>query len=133
MAWLRICNGPCIGPGGIYGVSPAPKWLTIEAQLETEPAWKQKGWFPIAGDGNGNQYVLDSNAGSNTQHPIYFLDHEVSMLVPAYVVASNLWIFLIFLLQYELDREQNQRSSWPFRKAAVLFADPAIGRLTRQL
>ncbi|MCC2672066.1 MAG: hypothetical protein K0Q72_4538, partial [Armatimonadetes bacterium] len=26
--WLRLCNAPCVGPGGLYGVAPAPTWLS---------------------------------------------------------------------------------------------------------
>ena len=57
-----------------------------------------------------------------------FLDHEISLKEPAYIVASNLWQFLRFLLQAELDRLQNRASGWPFDEASVLKADPELAR-----
>jgi hypothetical protein len=126
--WLRTCNGPCVGPGGIYGVSPAPDFLSIEAHLASVPDWKTRGWFPVAGDGCGNHYVLDSNSGSGDQHPIYFIDHELSLTEPQYIVASNLWQFLRFLLQAELDRLHGIPPSWPFHEATVRAADPGLAQ-----
>jgi len=124
--WLSSCNGPCVGPGGLYGIAPAPRWLTIEDHWEPMPEWKVRGWIPVAGDGVGNQYILDSHSGSGDQHPIYFLDHEASLLQPVYIVASNLWQFLRFLLQTELDQAQGKRAVWPFQEAVVLTADPGL-------
>lgn len=126
--WLSTCNAPCIGPGGLYGIAPARNSLSIREHLASEPEWIRKGWIPVAGDGNGDYYVLDSHTGAAESHPVYFLDHEISLKEPAYIVASNLWQFLRFLLQAELDRLQNRSSGWPFNEASVLKADPELGR-----
>jgi hypothetical protein len=40
---------------------------------------------------------------------------------PAYLVASDLWRFLVLLLQRELGDRR-----WPFDAAAVLHADPRL-------
>ncbi|MHB9134685.1 MAG: SMI1/KNR4 family protein [Armatimonadota bacterium] len=126
MDWLKMYNGPCVGPGGIYGIAPAREFLTIEMQFKLHPGWKEKGWFPVAGDGVGNEYVLDSSTGKDLHHPIYFLDHEESVDQPAYIVASNLWTFLWFLLQSEMEHDQHKVSCWPFNKEKVLAVDPAL-------
>ena len=124
--WIRTCNGPCVGPGGIYGVAPAPELLTIEAHLAMEPDWKNRGWIPVAGDGLGNQYILDSKSGSGDRHPICFMDHESSWIEPQYIVASNLWQFLRSLFQTELDQSHGIPTTWPFNEIQVRAADPGL-------
>ena len=129
--WLKICNGPIVGPGGIYGVAPADKFVRIEAHFELYPEWKDRGWFPIAGDGCGDLYLLDSSSGSEERHPIVFID-QCEMLKPDYLIASDLWHFLYFLLQRELDYELTKKSHWPFDKARVLEIDPDIEQYAGQ-
>lgn len=57
-AWLRICRGAAIGPGGFFGNRPDRPSLDIPAYLALFPEWADKGWLPVAGDGCGNYYVL---------------------------------------------------------------------------
>jgi cell wall assembly regulator SMI1 len=124
--WLKISNGPCIGPGGIYGILPAIDYLLIEVKLNIFPEWQQYKWFPIAGDGNGNYYILDGNINCSGYHPIYFIDHEIDIYKPRYIVASNIWTFLYFLLQNEIDWENNKKMHWPQEKDYVISIDPYI-------
>ncbi len=126
--WLSQCNAPPIGPGGFYGVNPAPRWLLVETHLEQHPGWIEKQWIPVAGDGLGNYYVLDAERNLESRHPVYFIDHEFSFYDPKYVVASNLWIFLWFLLTDELKAERSV-SRWPFNKSFVLNNDPDLKTL----
>jgi hypothetical protein len=102
--WFQLCNGPCIGPGGVFGVAPASNWLQIEWHLKQHSAWLQKLWIPIAGDGLGN-YLIDASEQVVPYHPIYFVDHETSYNRPYYAVASSLWYFLYFLLQRETETD----------------------------
>ena len=128
--WLKMCNGPCVGPGGLFGVAPASEFLLMEVHLSYEPAWFVKGWIPVAGDGTGKYYVLDSRTEVKQGHPVFFLDHERGLNEPEYVVASNIWQFLRFLLQEELDRQRGGRSSWPFHADSVLTLDPVLASCT---
>lgn len=124
--WLQTCNAPCVGPGGLYGVAPAAPYLSMAAQLDLHPEWRALGWLPFAGDGMGNEYVMDLRCRSKNGHPIYFVDHEVSMTEPGYVVASGAWQFLRFLLQRELDDMATRTRRWPFQKDYVLAEDPEL-------
>lgn len=127
--WLKLCNGPCVGPGGLYGIAPAREFLRIEAELAINTEWKQRNWLPVAGDGTGNYYIIDANTECNGSHPIFFLDHEVSLIEPVYIVASNLWTFLLFILQSELDWENSHKTHWPFEKEYVLSIDPELEKI----
>ena len=128
-AWLKICNGPLVGPGGFYGVSPAIEFLRIDLKWELYPEWKTRHWFPIAGDGCGDYYLLDGNNEHDGFHPIYFIDHEIDLLTPNYLVASNIWTFLFCILQQEADLTNAKSLRWPFDKAYVLSIDPELGKL----
>jgi hypothetical protein len=119
--FLKLCNAPCIGPGGIFGVPPAPRHLLIESYYEIHPEWILQKWIPLAGDGVGNCYVLDTAYPLPDTAPVYFIDHEISFTEPDYIVASNLWIFLRFLLQAEMGV-----TGWPFNREFVLRADPHL-------
>ncbi len=117
--WLRMCNAPPIGPGGLFGISPDNPSLDIAAHLALCPGWRDNQWIPIAGDGNGNYYVLAGH--TDFGRPIFFVDHEIDLARPAYVVASDLWHFLRFLL-----REEQGIRYWPFDKQQVLADDPLL-------
>ena len=122
--WLRTSNGPLVGPGGVYGVPPAEKKLLITEHLKQNSAWQASRWIPVAGDGNGNTYVLDATPGIGSSHSVYFVDHEDER--ECYRVASNLWLFLRFLFLSELARVHQEKPHWPFDKSYVLHFDPAI-------
>jgi hypothetical protein len=87
------------------------------------PSWKDKGWIPVAGDGCGNYYVLATRGSGveTAKRPIYFVDTSMDREKPAYVVASDLWHFLRFILRDELGRDY-----WPFKKYRVLEEDPDL-------
>ena len=53
-SWLSLTNGPCVGPGGFYGIHPLRSHLDIEGYLSQFPDWKKREWIPVAGDGCGN-------------------------------------------------------------------------------
>lgn len=140
--WLQTCNGPCVGPGGLYGISQEREFLSMQKRLSLHPEWIDLGWIPLAGDGCGDEYVLDIKAGIAPNHPIYFLEHERTMLEPDYVVAVGVWRFLEMLLQDDLDcetliddemldnnelaNEFERVSWWPFKKERVLAANPEL-------
>jgi hypothetical protein len=121
--WLIMTNGPCVGPGGLFGIRPRRRHLDIEAHLKMYPSWSAKKWIPIAGDGCGNYYVVATGQECGGGYPVLFVDTSASPDIPAYIVASDLEHFVIFLLEAELgDR------SWPFRETSVIRADPNIVR-----
>jgi len=57
-AWLSVCRGARIGPGGLFGPRPDDPGIDMASQREFYPRWVELGWLPVAGDGCGNYYVL---------------------------------------------------------------------------
>lgn len=98
------------------GLCPGDDYLDIEARYRGYPHWRVRGWIPIAGDGLGNYYVLDTTRRTRSGHPILFLDHEQSEVeicdTPNYVAASNLWSFLRYLFLDELHAAYNLFDEW---------------------
>lgn len=119
--WLMISNGPCVGPGGIFGIKPQNSSLDIEKIISIYDCWKILRWIPMAGDGLGNYYVIDTAKKYKYGHPIYFIDTVEDIKKAEYVVASNIWSFIIFLLEKELGEYK-----WPFEKEYVIKNDPEI-------
>jgi cell wall assembly regulator SMI1 len=122
-ALLRICNGPAVGPGGIYGISTSSdddsrRSYLIADVLGSHPNWRQAGWLPIAGDGCGNEYVLSLKCDS---HPVLYVETCTNPDVAQYVVGSDLWHFLRFLLRREIGER-----GWPFCRDYVLGMDPRM-------
>jgi cell wall assembly regulator SMI1 len=120
-AWLRVCKGEAIGPGGVLGARPDHEAADMAARLALYPQWRSKGWLPVAGDGSGNCYVLlttDPLAGF-----VAFVDTMADPDRLDHVVATNLWQFLLFLFKRELGG-----SGWPFDPQAVLAEDPDLAR-----
>jgi len=118
--WLKISNGPCVGPGGMFGVQTQRRSLDIEELLTIYPEWRTQ-WIPVAGDGCGNYYVMPTATDAGIEPPVIFFDTTESTKKPAYVVASSLPHFLVFLFEEELGE-----SYWPFRKERVLAVDPDL-------
>jgi len=110
-SWLKVTNGPCIGPGGVYGVRPARDDFDIEQLFAIHPEWKQRGWVPIAGDGSGNHYVIFPHGDLR---PVGFVDAADDSESVTYVVASDALVFLSFLLRRELGER-----GWPFEPSFV--------------
>jgi hypothetical protein len=117
--WLRLANGARIGPGGLFGIDTR-KSLDIENYLREYPEWRENRWLPVAGDGTGNYYVLVVGRDDGCS-PVFFVDTHEDPAEPAYIVGSDLWQFLRFLLRKECgDR------GWPFSRDKVVMEDPAI-------
>jgi hypothetical protein len=119
--WLRTSNGPCVGPGGLFGIRPERSGQDIERIFDIFPTWKARKWIPIAGDGCGNHYVLPTEDDFGVGFPVVFVDNFVSSDSPAYIVASDLEHFLVELLEKELGKQ-----GWPFDRNHVLRNDPHI-------
>jgi hypothetical protein len=116
--FLRLSNGPCVGPGGIFGIRPAMDFLDIENVLGMHPGWRGRGWVPVAGDGCGNVYVA---VHSGKDWPVVFIDTMEDAEQPAFVVASGVLVFIVSLLEKELGK-----TGWPFNQAEVTRSDPRI-------
>lgn len=125
-AWLRVCRGEAIGPGGVFGIRPDDADHDIAATLARRPAWRERGWLPVAGDGCGNSYVL-LTAGPLTGF-VGFVDTIADPDGLDCLVASGLWQFLRFLFE----REQG-RTGWPFDQEVVLTQDPDLASAPRGL
>lgn len=123
-AWLNMSNGPCVGPGGLFGTGSVPRHLSIGHYLDLYPDWRRRQWLPVAGDGCGNYYVLVASSQFGPGNPVIFVEPMVDSLQPTYVAASNLWVFIDFLLRKELSQ-----SAWPFNAAEVVERDPEILRV----
>ena len=120
-AWLTVCNGLIAGPGGLYGASPPEDFLGIDFMLGLHPEWAARKWLPVAGDGNGNQYIMDASREHIDRDSIFFVDTSEDDLALCYIVGSTLPLFLEFLLE----REMGSRG-WPFDPAYVLARDAAM-------
>lgn len=120
-AWLLASNGPCVGPGGVFGIEPRREALDIERLMALRPIWHEKGWIPVAGDGCGNYYVVPCRGEFGEGEPVMFIDTMEDDSVPAYIAASDMWRFLRFLFKKELNE-----SKWPYDRDEVLKADPDI-------
>jgi hypothetical protein len=124
--WLRFTNGPCIGPGGIFGVKPLRTDQDMEGVYEYLPEFKRNQWLPIATDGCGDYYVLALASEPEPLRPVYFIDpYQVGGYSrPTYVVASELWLFFRFLFRKELGQR-----GWPFDSQSVLLSDPGLAQV----
>jgi hypothetical protein len=127
--WLRCRNGPCVGPGGVYGIETARDFLDIRGYLALYPEWRERGWIPIAGNGTGDRYVVDALQSLAPSQAVYFVDCHESTDEPAYVVASGVWRFLAFLFEKELGSGR----AWPFTRDYVLERDPEVGAIGDEL
>ena len=96
--WLEFMNSPCIGPGGLLGIDSPQSWLNIETVLQMYPSWRTNGWIPVAGDGCGNYFILNTSEHG----AVYFIDTARDANRLAYAVGSSLWSFLWFMLNREL-------------------------------
>jgi cell wall assembly regulator SMI1 len=102
-AWLSVCRGARIGPGGVFGQRPDTPDVDMVRRRNLFPGWAELGWLPVAGDGCGNYYVLaeDGTVGFvDTMKDPDRLDRQV---------ASDLLSFMIELLAHdqEVDRTRN--------------------------
>ncbi len=120
-SWLLACNGPCVGPGGVFGIKPSREDLDIEELLRLHPTWVDDGWIPVAGDGCGNYYLVASTGRFGDGEPIIFVDTMEDDSAPVYVAASSTWQFLRFLFKKELGQ-----SNWPYGHHEVTTDDPEI-------
>ena len=125
--WLRFTNGPCIGPGGIFGIHPRREHLDIEGIYEFVPEFKTNNWIPVGTDGCGDYYVLAVTSPDYPLQPVYFVDvwQDGRYSVPTYAVASSFLQFLRFLFRQELEREPG----WPFDSTMVLVIDPELAKV----
>lgn len=119
--WLRVCNGVIAGPGGLYGAAPPEDFLDIGGVLEMYPAWRENRWIPVAGDGTGNQYVLDATRQHLDADAVYFVDVSEDPDALSYVVGSSLGRFFRLLLLSDLGDRR-----WPFKQDHVSAEDPDL-------
>ena len=50
-AWLSVCRGAGIGPGGVFGPRPDRPSLDMAQRRDLFPAWMEQGWLPVTGAG----------------------------------------------------------------------------------
>jgi cell wall assembly regulator SMI1 len=120
--WLRVCKGDRIGPGGFYGVRYSPNVTDIASVLDWFPHWRERGWLPVGGDGNGDHYVLITNG--DLTGCVGFVD-QADIDAIDYIVATNLWTFLWFLLRDDSGEDRR----WPFDRNHVTAHDPAMATI----
>jgi hypothetical protein len=122
--WLQLTNGPCVGPGGYFGIHPKRLELDIEHILDIYPEFLAKKWIPVAGDGCGNYYVVPTHQEYGQGFPVLFIEAVVDYLSPAYIAASDLAHFLPWILEKELC--EIGEHGWPFDEQFVTNNDPQI-------
>jgi hypothetical protein len=94
-AWLSVCRGARIGPGGVFGPRPDDPGIDMASRRDLYPRWAGLGWLPVAGDGCGNYYVLTDDGA------VGFVD---TMKVPDQIdrqVAGDLLMFMTSLLAHD--------------------------------
>lgn len=123
--WLLMANGPCVGPGGLVGISTKRDSQDAASIFENYPVWRENGWFPVAGDGCGSYYVVATRNDYGDGEPVLFIDVNENSSQPAFLAASNTWSFLRFLLLKELDE-----THWPYSEPEVVGDDPEITSFT---
>lgn len=126
--WLLCHNGASVGPGGLYGVRALRESLDIEQEMSLFPAWRDKGWIPVSGDGCGNRYVCCTEKASVPADTVLFIDLIENSRSPSYAVATSMWHFIHGLLLEEIGE-----TWWPFEKNRVLLSDPALAQLEARL
>lgn len=119
--WLKLANGPCVGPGGFYGIQPHRSHLDMELFLSLHPSWLTQKWLPIAGDGCGNHYIMPTTSEYGSGYPVLFIDTSLTTDSPAYIVASDIEHFLVSMFEKELGKKE-----WPFNEESVLQSDPKL-------
>lgn len=128
-AWLRLTNGPCIGPGGFHGINPLRHELDIEYHYELRPVWQRLQWIPVAGDGCGNYYLIVTTQEFGKGNPIIFIDTMNGDETPTFVIASSFLVFARLILEKELEAAKDNYDydfPWPFDEAYTTTHDPEI-------
>jgi cell wall assembly regulator SMI1 len=126
-AWYAICGGIHCAPGGLLGPAAQDSDVDIREVMSwpTHVGWAAAGWLPVAGDGNGDYYVLDTTrAHLPNDDAVFFVDQSEPDDL-AYIVGSSLPRFLVFLMEHELES-----TGWPFDRAYVVARDPGIEAVT---
>lgn len=121
LEWLEVSNGAYVDSQFLTGIATGDH-LDMEMIYARFPNWVNAGFIPVAGDGLGNFYAIETREKYGSGQPIVFFDHEESMETPSFIVASR---FPIFLAEF-IDKETNHDSPWPYSKEAVLQIDPEI-------
>lgn len=96
-AWLSICRGARIGPGGVFGARPDDPSMDMAWMRDLYPQWAGSDLLPVAGDGCGNYYILAADG------TVGFMD---TMADPDRIdrrVANDLLSFMTSLLASEQD------------------------------
>lgn len=121
--WLRLCNGGYFGGEYLMGARPDRSQIDLGHWLALHPEWISLGWLPVAGDGCGNVWVVDTHYDRASQ-PVYFVDNCMSSEEAQYVAASDLWHFVLGHLSNELLAAGEPR--WPFARERTLAWDPDL-------
>lgn len=121
--WLSLCNGGYFGGEYLMGTRPDRPHVDIEGWLRLYPEWAGLGWLPVAGDGCGNVWVVDSQYDGENK-PVYFVDNCMSSEEAQYVAASDVWHFVRGHLANELLHPGECR--WPFARERTLAWDPDL-------
>jgi hypothetical protein len=110
----------------VFGIRTSREREDIEHVFGFLPEFRDLGWLPLGTDGCGCYYVLATRSVDLPLRPVYFIDpyQDGGYGMPTYAVASGLWPFLRFLFQSELSDR-----TWPFDRAVVLAADPALAEI----
>ena len=91
VAWLRLCRGDVIGPGGIFGARPDQPFIDMKHRRSYHREFFDRGWLPVAGDGCGNDYVLITHGPLAGK--VAFIETITDPDRIDYLVASDLWHF----------------------------------------
>ncbi len=124
--WLEIANGACVSAGGLFGIYTKRKHVLtgIEEIYDLHPEWKQRGWIPLASDGCGNYYIMPTAQEFGRGWPVFLFDMAEAPEGSRYIVASNIWKFLLWYLEMSISDEY--LSGWLFDRDQATQRDPDL-------
>lgn len=122
LTWLRFTNGPVIGPGRTFGVGTGAKWGDAALALARHAGWAEAGYFPLANDGCGNYFLVDTHCGC-----VGLVDPMVDGDAFAWLVGTSTLRFLEGLFAAELEGAVFP----PPSRDAMIAHDPSIERFRR--
>ncbi|MDQ1444266.1 MAG: hypothetical protein QOI20_730 [Acidimicrobiaceae bacterium] len=133
VSWLQRVNGALVPPGNVFGLRDAEDFLSIEHYLRIFPDWAGLGWVPIAGDGNGDYWVVfrrDAAGGAGGERVwVGFVDAQEGFDAIDQIVAGSVLSFLRFLFEGELADDDR----WPYDADYVLARDPELAQAPSDL
>jgi hypothetical protein len=124
--WLRHAKGYCLKSGKVLlSLQPQHLAASLLHSIMYDQTWIAQSWLPVGDDGCGDDYVVPSDGDGAGHHPVWFIDQSDHDR-PAYVVASEIGLFLEFILEDAIAEREPGGFWWPFERDEMARRDPNI-------